>query len=944
MSFYASYPVEGGGGGITTYATFSAFPPGTTVGQVALAQDTEILYAWNGSIWEVIGGPGVPISATAYSVLGNNTSSTAPAANLQSITLGTPSYSDSGILAQITTTSTGYAQQIIQNKSNNAAASADFIVGNNLNTASTYYGDFGINSSTFSGTGSLSLPNATYLYSQNGDLSIGTASSNALHLVVNSGATDALTIASSGTITIPSFTTAGYVTTTSGGLLGSAAAGNLTDVGTDGITVTGGTGALLSSASIAQAAATSSQNGYLKSSDWTTFNSKGSGTVTAVSVASLNGFAGTSSGGATPALTLTTSITGILQGNGTAISAASTTGSGAVVLANTPTLITPVLGAATGTSLQLSGLTASQAVVTDASKNLTSLTYTSVNTGSSLASRDAAGNASFNVVIETETLTVTSGQTIAMTYGSAETQRTSGTSGCTFTLPDATTLITNWTYHFNNNSTAAITVNNYGGSLIVSVPGGGFADVICVSNGVSNGTWDVHNLLASAATSGTSGTSLPGSLTVTGLTTAGPVSTTSGGLLSSTAYLPIGQGGTGNSTGTATVTSVGNATSLTANGITLASMAQAPTLTLQGNNTGGTANIANLTVAQVTSMLGSTTPTASTLAEWDTNKNLSAANHIEGYSTTATAAGTTTLVVGSNWQQFFTGTTTQTVLLPVTSTLVLGQSFQITNNSTGVVTVQSSGANNILAMPANTVTTYTCILTSGTTAASWSASTSAAASVLAPTIQKFTSGSGTYTTPTSPRVPLYIRVILVGGGGGGSGSGTTGGGNGTTGGTTSFGTSLLSATGGVYGVFTGGAAGGAGGAGSLGSGPIGTVLTGGTGDGSNLSQVIQYLTGGRGGNTALGGGAGAGPANAAGIPASSNTGGGGSGAGTAGVTSDASGCGGGGGGFVDAIISSPLATYAYAVGAAGGGGTAGTSGFAGGAGGSGYIEVREYYQ
>ena len=47
-----------------------------------------------------------------------------------------------------------------------------------------------------------------------------------------------------------------------------------------------------------------------------------SGTVTAVSVVSANGFAGTSSGGATPALTLTTSVTGVLKGNGTAISAA----------------------------------------------------------------------------------------------------------------------------------------------------------------------------------------------------------------------------------------------------------------------------------------------------------------------------------------------------------------------------------------------------------------------------------------------------------------------------------------------------------------------------------------------------------------------------------------------------------------------------------------------
>jgi hypothetical protein len=52
---------------------------------------------------------------------------------------------------------------------------------------------------------------------------------------------------------------------------------------------------------------------------WTTPTT---GTVTAVSVVSANGLAGTSSGGATPALTLSTSITGILKGNGTAISAA----------------------------------------------------------------------------------------------------------------------------------------------------------------------------------------------------------------------------------------------------------------------------------------------------------------------------------------------------------------------------------------------------------------------------------------------------------------------------------------------------------------------------------------------------------------------------------------------------------------------------------------------
>ena len=84
------------------------------------------------------------------------------------------------------------------------------------------------------------------------------------------------------------------------------------------ITTTGG---LTPTIGITQAGTAS--NGYLSSTDWNTFNNKqAAGTyVTSVAVASSNGLAGSSSGGATPTLTLSTSITGILKGNGTAISA-----------------------------------------------------------------------------------------------------------------------------------------------------------------------------------------------------------------------------------------------------------------------------------------------------------------------------------------------------------------------------------------------------------------------------------------------------------------------------------------------------------------------------------------------------------------------------------------------------------------------------------------------
>lgn len=115
--------------------------------------------------------------------------------------------------------------------------------------------------------------------------------------------------------------------------------------------------------------------------------------------------------------------------------------------------------------------------------------------------------------------------------------------------------------------------------------------------------------------------------------------------------------------------------------------------------------------------IGKTTPTTNL----DVNGLVAANNVLSGYATTATSAGTTTLTLLSAQRQYFTGTTTHTVILPVTSTLSLGHSFIVYNGSTGIVTVQSSGANNVLSMPGGTVAIFTCILTSGTTAASWDA-------------------------------------------------------------------------------------------------------------------------------------------------------------------------------------------------------------------------------
>jgi len=98
---------------------------------------------------------------------------------------------------------------------------------------------------------------------------------------------------------------------------------------------------------------------------------------------------------------------------------------------------------------------------------------------------------------------------------------------------------------------------------------------------------------------------------------------------------------------------------------------------------------------------------------------IAANNFVGGYQAIATAAGTTTLTVDSPQETCFTGTTTQNCVLPVTSTLTLGQAFAVLNNSTGVVTVKASGGNTVKALAAGASAIFTCIAITGTTETSW---------------------------------------------------------------------------------------------------------------------------------------------------------------------------------------------------------------------------------
>ena len=130
------------------------------------------------------------------------TSSITASSNKGALNYGTLGYSDTNIFESYQTSVNSYAQVVIQNSNSGSAASADLVVSSDSGTATTNYGNFGINSTGYTGTGPLNSPSMVYLYSQSYDLTIGTNTSNAIHFTINNAATDAMTINTSGSIAI----------------------------------------------------------------------------------------------------------------------------------------------------------------------------------------------------------------------------------------------------------------------------------------------------------------------------------------------------------------------------------------------------------------------------------------------------------------------------------------------------------------------------------------------------------------------------------------------------------------------------------------------------------------------------------------------------------------------------------------------------------------------
>jgi hypothetical protein len=203
------------------------------------------------------------------------------------------------------------------------------------------------------------------------------------------------------------------------------------------------------------------------------------------------------------------------------------------------------------------------------------------------------------------------------------------------------------------------------------------------------------------------------------------------------------------------------ATTIAANAVTLGKMATLGPSSVIGNATGATAT---------PSAVGMTAaPSPGVLAFRDANANLQANNFIENAATTPTAGTTTTLTIASAKFQQFTGSSTQTLVLPNATTLSVGHQYFVTNRSSGAVTVNMNGGSLLQTMAASSFCIFT-LVNNGTAAGTWDSvysSGGGAGTVTAVSIGSANGFSGTVANPnTTPAITLSTSVtgILKGNG------------------------------------------------------------------------------------------------------------------------------------------------------------------------------------
>ena len=174
-----------------------------------------------GTVSVANGGTGLTSLTAGYIPYGNGTSAyssssgftfvsnvlTTPVLIVNSTTSTTPNLtfnaSNSGFTSGASV-SGSYLQTVIQNKSGTAGASTNYVLSNDLGTDSSYYGEFGMNSSVYTGAGVpsdfYSINNGIYFSGHDGDITVGSGNGKNLYFAWGSSGQYVHVINSSGAI------------------------------------------------------------------------------------------------------------------------------------------------------------------------------------------------------------------------------------------------------------------------------------------------------------------------------------------------------------------------------------------------------------------------------------------------------------------------------------------------------------------------------------------------------------------------------------------------------------------------------------------------------------------------------------------------------------------------------------------------------------------------
>jgi hypothetical protein len=277
-----------------------------------------------------------------------------------------------------------------------------------------------------------------------------------------------------------------------------------------------------------------------------------------------------------------------------------------------------------------------------------------------------------------------------------------------------------------------------------SFAGGGF--VVTTPSAASGFTYGTNNIVW---------TQFSGA----GEITAGNVLSKSGNTIQvssmSTNQIILGNAGTPTITtlsGDATIGATGVVT-IAGGAVSLSKQAPLAANSVIANNTGSSATPTALGLTAAA--------TASTAMLRDGNANVKANNYARGVATTTTAAGTTTLTVGSAQFQQATGTTTQTYVLPDATTLVTGQSFIFSNQSTGALTINANGGGLIRTVAAGTSSTVT-LIANGSAAGTWDPGTTATATGTVTAVSVASSNGFTGSSSGGATPALTIATSVTG--------------------------------------------------------------------------------------------------------------------------------------------------------------------------------------